>query len=195
MVDCCHGEDHANYCVIYVPRIRYIGTGTEFFITVEIPQPAALVPDDAVLVGILRLRLPDAEVNRIRQSRGEPGAKEGVSAPNHYLKEFKTRLLSRVRELHVYGNIRMVKKKEDTPKGKKQKKKGKRPPSESEGEVTSGNEGEEVADASSSGDSNQSQHAGVGKFLMAVAERISWMYGFNELAVISGVGVREYYSK
>jgi hypothetical protein len=36
---------------------------------------------------------------------------------------------------------------------------------------------------------------GVGKFLMAVAERISFMFGFNELAVISGVGVRGYYAK
>ena len=30
---------------------------------------------------------------------------------------------------------------------------------------------------------------------MAVAERVSWMYGFDELAVISGVGVRGYYEK
>ena len=41
----------------------------------------------------------------------------------------------------------------------------------------------------------QAQHSGVGKFLMAVAERVSWMYGFDELAVISGVGVRGYYEK
>jgi hypothetical protein len=41
----------------------------------------------------------------------------------------------------------------------------------------------------------QSQHTGVGKFLMAVAERVSVIFGFHELAVISGVGVRGYYQK
>jgi len=41
----------------------------------------------------------------------------------------------------------------------------------------------------------QSQHSGVGTFLMAVAERIALCYGFEELAVISGIGVRNYYRR
>ena len=36
---------------------------------------------------------------------------------------------------------------------------------------------------------------GVGKFLMAVAERIAKLYGIYELSVISGVGVRNYYRR
>jgi elongator complex protein 3 len=39
------------------------------------------------------------------------------------------------------------------------------------------------------------QHIGLGKRLMAEAERISREAGYNRLAVISGVGVREYYRK
>lgn len=40
-----------------------------------------------------------------------------------------------------------------------------------------------------------SQHKGLGKELMAEAEKISLKKGFKELEVISGIGVREYYAK
>ncbi|MDP3966455.1 MAG: tRNA uridine(34) 5-carboxymethylaminomethyl modification radical SAM/GNAT enzyme Elp3 [archaeon] len=40
-----------------------------------------------------------------------------------------------------------------------------------------------------------SQHMGYGKFLMSEAERISGENGYKKVAVISGVGVREYYKK
>ena len=39
----------------------------------------------------------------------------------------------------------------------------------------------------------EGQHIGIGKKLMQEAERISKENGFKKLAVISGVGVREYY--
>jgi len=39
------------------------------------------------------------------------------------------------------------------------------------------------------------QHAGLGKKLMAVAEKIAKQQGFKKIAVIAGVGVREYYRK
>ena len=39
------------------------------------------------------------------------------------------------------------------------------------------------------------QHTGLGKKLMAEAERIAKMYGVKKIAVISGIGVREYYRK
>jgi elongator complex protein 3 len=42
---------------------------------------------------------------------------------------------------------------------------------------------------------SQSQHVGFGRLLMAEAERIAKDAGYKKLAVISGVGVREYYRK
>lgn len=42
---------------------------------------------------------------------------------------------------------------------------------------------------------NQSQHVGFGKRLMAEAEKIAKEKGYKKMAVISGVGVREYYKK
>jgi elongator complex protein 3 len=41
----------------------------------------------------------------------------------------------------------------------------------------------------------RSQHRGMGKELMAEAERLAKENGFKKIAVISGVGVREYYRK
>jgi len=40
---------------------------------------------------------------------------------------------------------------------------------------------------------NSGQHTGIGKKLMKEAERIAIENGYNKMAVISGVGVREYY--
>lgn len=45
------------------------------------------------------------------------------------------------------------------------------------------------------GDGKQSQHVGFGRRLMAEAERIARDASFSKLAVISGIGVREYYRK
>lgn len=42
---------------------------------------------------------------------------------------------------------------------------------------------------------DQSQHVGFGKMLLAEAEKIAREAGYEKLAVISGVGVREYYRK
>lgn len=42
---------------------------------------------------------------------------------------------------------------------------------------------------------DQTQHVGFGKRLMAEAERIAKKQGYKKIAVISGVGVREYYKK
>ncbi len=44
-------------------------------------------------------------------------------------------------------------------------------------------------------DKHQSQHRGMGRQLMSKAEEITLNHGYNELIVISGVGVREYYNK
>ena len=45
------------------------------------------------------------------------------------------------------------------------------------------------------GAGEQSQHVGFGRQLMAEAERIAREAGYTKLAVISGIGVREYYRK
>ena len=42
---------------------------------------------------------------------------------------------------------------------------------------------------------NQVQHRGFGKKLIKKAEQITWMSGYSKIAVISGVGVRQYYAK
>jgi len=44
-------------------------------------------------------------------------------------------------------------------------------------------------------DKTASQHIGMGKKLMVEAEKIAKKSGFNKIAVISGVGVRDYYKK
>lgn len=47
-----------------------------------------------------RLRLTDVDVMRL--------AGEDVKIPFHYLPEFAQRPLARIRELHVYGSLKMV---------------------------------------------------------------------------------------
>jgi ELP3 family radical SAM enzyme/protein acetyltransferase len=39
------------------------------------------------------------------------------------------------------------------------------------------------------------QHFGIGKSLLAIAEEISTKYGYKQIAIISGIGVRDYYRK
>eukprot|EP00121_Abeoforma_whisleri_P016865 Awhi_evm1s15459 len=122
--------------------------GTEFFLSVELPQRKPKSIDDAILMGLLRLRMTDFDCDRL--------AGKNRKTPFHLLPEFTSRPIALIRELHVYGNIQMVQK--------------------DIGKTTS-------------------QHTGVGKFLMAVAETIAKAYHFQEIAVISGVGVRGYYKK
>ena len=44
-------------------------------------------------------------------------------------------------------------------------------------------------------DSNGSQHFGIGKNLLSIAESISSRAGYEQMAIISGIGVRDYYKK
>ena len=62
---------------------------------------AATHQDDAILMGLLRLRVTDADAAKLR---GETN----VRTPSHVLPEFAARPVARIRELHVYGNLRMV---------------------------------------------------------------------------------------
>ena len=120
-------------------RVYRANEGTEFFLSVEIPDGNEF--DDTRLLGLCRLRVPDFEFTEKEQ------------IPFHYLPVYRNKVdrISRVRELHVYGNI-----------------------------------------ASMSRDGN-SQHRGIGTFLMKTAETISRMLDCTMTTVISGVGVRDYY--
>ena len=130
-----------------LPRAQlYIRTyrandGTEFFISVEIPNTTQNHFDDTKLLGLCRLRIPDFEFT------------EKSHIPFHYLPVYRNKKerIARIRELHVYGNI-----------------------------------------ASLTRDGN-SQHRGIGKFLMQTAESIAQLFECTLVTVISGVGVRDYY--
>ena len=39
------------------------------------------------------------------------------------------------------------------------------------------------------------QHMGFGKKLLKEAEKIAWRYGYDNIAIISAVGTRQYYKK
>lgn len=134
-------ESRLDNAKLYIRTYR-ANEGTEFFISAEIPNvDTDGFTDNAVLLGLCRLRIPDHEFT----------AKERI--PHHYLPIYRNKIdrISRIRELHVYGNI------------------------------------------ASSCKSGNSQHRGVGKFLISVAEAISRMYSCNLVTIISGVGVRDYY--
>ena len=134
-------ESRLDNAKLYIRTYR-ANEGTEFFISAEIPNvDTEGFTDNAILLGLCRLRIPDYEFT----------AKERI--PHHYLPIYRNKVdrISRIRELHVYGNI------------------------------------------ASSSKSGNSQHRGVGKFLISVAEAISRMYSCNLVTIISGVGVRDYY--
>lgn len=52
-----------------------------------------------------------------------------------------------------------------------------------------------IIDVKSKAETNKVQHYGFGKKLMKTAESIAYRNGYSKIAVISGVGVREYYRK
>ena len=136
-------ESRLDNTKLYIRTYR-ANEGTEFFISAEIPNvenDTESFTDNAILLGLCRLRIPDYEFTEKERS------------PHHYLPVYRNKVnrISRIRELHVYGNIAST--------------------------VKSGN----------------SQHRGVGKFLISVAEAISRMYGCDLVTIISGVGVRDYY--
>lgn len=145
-------DDTLNEASLFI-RIYRTLNGTEFFISVEIPNDDLNLNlklksnfnfkfNNCKLLGLCRLRIPDFEFSK----------KEDCKSPSHYLPTFRQfNRIARIRELHVYGTI-----------------------------------------ASTSIRGN-SQHKGVGKFLMGVAENISRSFKCDMVAVISGVGVRNYY--
>lgn len=122
---------------VYFRKYR-ANEGTEFFISVEVPNSTDNI-DDAVILGLIRLRIPDWDTATPRR------------VPSHSLNIFKKKTTLRVRELHVYGNL------------------------------------------TSSG-TGQSQHKGIGKFLLRLGEYVAYHYNLDQVAIIAGIGVQEYYA-
>jgi len=119
--------------------------GTEFFISVEIPSEEFVDLDDSVILGFIRLRIPDWDMQKATDSTFTK------KSPYWTLKTFKNKTTLLVRELHVYGNL------------------------QSHNQI------------------GNSQHRGIGKFLMQIAEYVAVYYNMQQIVVISGVGVQDYY--
>jgi histone acetyltransferase (RNA polymerase elongator complex component) len=127
--------NYENRIRLYIRRYR-ASQGWEYFISIEVPE-CETNPDDAVLFGLIRLRIPDEYTSGIR------------------LPELASTGTGIIRELHVYGNsVNVI---------------------DSTGIAV--------------------QHKGVGKFLLWVAEAVAGTLGCEKIAIISGVGVMDYYAK
>ncbi|MBI2645385.1 tRNA uridine(34) 5-carboxymethylaminomethyl modification radical SAM/GNAT enzyme Elp3 [Candidatus Uhrbacteria bacterium] len=114
----------------YTERIYDASGGKEYFLSFE-------SEDEKILYAFLRLRFPSQEVEKLLPVFPE-------------LKD-----ASIVRELHTYGHL--------VPLSKREK--------------------------------DASQHKGYGKKLLAYAESLSKNAGYARVAIIAGIGVREYYKK
>lgn len=112
----------------YRERVYDASDGVEFFLSYE-------SKDESILYAFLRLRLPSKDTGNI--FRVFPELRDAAL----------------VRELHTYGQLISIRKRDD----------------------------------------NAPQHKGLGKKLLARAESITAQHGLSKIAVISGIGVREYY--
>jgi elongator complex protein 3 len=126
-----------------------------------------IVNSKDVLFGLLRLRIVDG----LATPKGvHPGGARTSSRPRNISKEIFTKGI--IRELHVYGKALGL---------------GER--------NTSGPQGGTPKVFGEPNTLQRAQHTGLGKWLMKEAEKIVKEKKINELSVISGIGVREYYKK
>ncbi|PIN90017.1 tRNA uridine(34) 5-carboxymethylaminomethyl modification radical SAM/GNAT enzyme Elp3 [Candidatus Pacearchaeota archaeon CG10_big_fil_rev_8_21_14_0_10_32_14] len=138
-----------------------------------------IVDDKDILYGLLRLRFPSKNGNFI-----------------HELKDCAI-----VRELHVYGQaLELEKIKNDFAKPSTFPQLATSHTSTSLPLTTkslalSPPDSKKNKNETAISHENVAQHQGLGKQLMKEAEEISSKNGFKKIAVISGVGVREYYKK
>lgn len=137
--------------------------------------------DNTVLFGFARLRIPD------KAYMLNPNLQQGL-----VLEEIHDCAL--VRELHVYGKVSVVKRKEETGEKEKDNKVDTNPHNDHKSS-TQIHESAHPPPRSSTLHPINTQHRGVGKLLMAEAERLASMHGYGRIAVIAGVGVREYYRR
>ena len=134
-IRCCEvsSEKYNKDDIEYVIQPFMASGSQEYFISAIIPPPSG--GKRPLLIGFIRLRLGDALEKSI--------------IPELYGKT------AMIRELHVYGRVKLV--------GLK--------------------------------DASGVQHFGVGKSLLTIAESISSKAGYEQMAIISGIGVRDYYRK
>ncbi|KAF4669789.1 hypothetical protein FOZ61_002995 [Perkinsus olseni] len=121
--------------------------------------------DNAPLYGLLRLRFND----------------NGLTEHHKVFPELSGCAL--IRELHVYGTVQAV----------RQHKNGRAMSQVSN--ATSLLSSSHLSSAAGGTDVAPVQHTGLGRRLLAEAERMAVERGYSKIAVISGVGVRNYYRK
>jgi len=121
--------------VIYIKRAFVASGAEEYFISAEVVRP-----NRNLLLGFVRLRMC-------------------VTLEESIFPELKG-LTAMIRELHVYGQVKVV-------------------------------GSDRTNDKSKSG----AQHRGIGKKLLHAAEAIALEHDYRKIAVISGIGVRDYYRK
>ncbi|MBI2426865.1 MAG: GNAT family N-acetyltransferase, partial [Candidatus Kerfeldbacteria bacterium] len=141
--------------------------GKEIFLSFE-------SPDRSVLYAFLRLRFHSY----------------ALGGTKHFIPSLQDAAL--IREVHTYGELQPVSAGVEGAGAAA----GRMPPPRSceawSGCLPAGRQGRVPAVAPAS---SPIQHTGFGKRLIAEAERRAREAGFTKLAVISGVGVREYYRK
>lgn len=133
-------------------RCKRANGGVELTLTIEAFKNKMINLDDTYLLGILRLRFRDYDIEK--QHYLNNNWKFTKPPPAHFFEEFKdpNKTIVGITEVHTFG----------------------------------------VMNAGGNTKSN-SQHRGIGKFLLSTAELIVKDLGFQYLCVISGVGVRNYY--
>ena len=171
--------------------------GTELFLTVELPSRTPHSVDDAVLLGILRLRFTDYDVARVKNSNGGDSDDKNTDANNNNSNNDDKNTDNSTTNENRSNNGGA----DDAPKPRLRcpphylAEFAERPQARiRELHVYGVVQMVNTNKAGGAADKQATQHTGVGKFLMSAAERISRAYGFYDISVISGVGVREYYA-
>ena len=92
---------------LYVRSYRANG-GTELCISIEVPKENPLIPDDAYLLGLGRVRFRDYDIKTNYEMKHNNVCSEMY--PKHYLKEFTNprKIIVGITELHIYGNTQLV---------------------------------------------------------------------------------------
>lgn len=132
-------------------RCKRANGGVELSLTIEANKKKMINYDDTYLLGILRLRFRDYDIEK--QYHLNNNILFDKLPPKHFLEEFRdmSKVIVGITELHTFGVM------------------------------------------NAGGSNSNSQHRGIGKFLVSTAEYIVKDLGFRYLCVISGVGVRNYY--
>ena len=181
---------------------RYEGSGApEYFLSFETPDEAQ------TLCGFLRLRLPklvaapataepEPEPEPEPELEPEPGSEGGAGRGVSAFPELEGCAL--IRELHVYGKLVVADataRTDTEPSAAGAGVAEGRTNSRGRSIVSGGSRAAICPPVPGTSTAAESQHGGFGRRLMARAEEIAAEAGYTRLAVISGVGVRNYYRR